>query len=806
MDPPPPTQVTEPPPNIFVNSDGSPLQIFAEAGHIYNRPQLVRRLKRFGATICSDPKNAQIILVNPESTQGRIFVRNWGDDENKVVLDSAWARKCFDEQKIFLEDEEYGGYVVIDDGLPIEDENDGESGGENANPLPTPRATPAELPLSRSRAPDRPASIPPRQQSAAPMVQPQVPLPPPRLTPDIPPPSTPSFNGMDMAAMAQFMQQFATPPGMPQNAQMPLGMMQQQATMLNMFPYNIPQQNIQSDPFWLAVRDTMMNKGLYPAQTQTTPSQLPHNVYSQQSLVSSPVQQQVLPFPPIPSAENSFDSYPDSPPRQPSVRPKKHRASSPSSKRRKTSSSSFQEASSSSKQSKPNGAKMGPPAERKLFKKRSGRDLAFFVQVGGHNRFSLVQSIKKNGGNIVSNITEADYVILYQTPGKTDKVHESFLHQAISADLPAVSARFVTDCLERNSLLDPTPYLFVEPIKAKRKRPVVRSISPISPESEDEDDEQDSRQRSFTNGHDQFEDSHMQMEDPEPLRISIPMPGQSMEKPNSTASITSSTYSYTNGTSPQQSPKKRGRPKRAEQPLTIKTVNIRPKPVPAGPQSPIAPTFQMAIPWGNGYKFSREEDEFAIAYAKVLVERDHRASLGSISAAVHRKVPHHTMKSWRTHLQVLYGNDLDEWRKRAGIAYRKALLAKQNSSTPVASSSHTPSRVCEVSASDAEEPPPSTRASTISASPIPEQPPRVHINGNGKDTNQVIQSALEADLEAISRFFAEGNDDQTESEDVIWAKLTSQASCNTENSWEIFYQKHSNEVQTRYQRLVDMQG
>ena len=123
---------------------------------------------------------------------------------------------------------------------------------------------------------------------------------------------------------------------------------------------------------------------------------------------------------------------------------------------------------------------------------------------------------------------------------------------------------------------------------------------------------------------------------------------------------------------------------------------------------------------------------------------------------------------------MLYGTDLDEWRKRAGIAYRKALLAKQSSSTPVASSSHTPTRAREVSVSDAEEPPPSTRTSTVSASPIPEQPPRVHINGNGKGTNQVILSALEADLEAISRFFAEGNDDQTESEDVIWAKLTSQ--------------------------------
>ena len=45
MDPPPSTQLSEAPANIFHNPDGSPIAIFAEAGHILNRPQLVRRLK-----------------------------------------------------------------------------------------------------------------------------------------------------------------------------------------------------------------------------------------------------------------------------------------------------------------------------------------------------------------------------------------------------------------------------------------------------------------------------------------------------------------------------------------------------------------------------------------------------------------------------------------------------------------------------------------------------------------------------------------------------------------------------------------
>lgn len=68
--------------------------------------------------------------MNPESTQGRIFARNWGNDINKVVLDSAWAGKCFAEEKALLEDEEYGGLVVLDDGGSLDDGEDQDSGDE----------------------------------------------------------------------------------------------------------------------------------------------------------------------------------------------------------------------------------------------------------------------------------------------------------------------------------------------------------------------------------------------------------------------------------------------------------------------------------------------------------------------------------------------------------------------------------------------------------------------------------------------------------------------------------------------------
>ena len=78
---------------------------------------------------------------------------------------------------------------------------------------------------------------------------------------------------------------------------------------------------------------------------------------------------------------------------------------------------------------------------------------------------------QKNGGIIVTGINDADYVILFPPAGgsKTDRVHETFIGQAQAAGQPAVSARFVHDCLEQHTILDTEPYQFT-PASHKRKR------------------------------------------------------------------------------------------------------------------------------------------------------------------------------------------------------------------------------------------------------------------------------------------------------------------------------------------------
>lgn len=148
MDEPPASQPVPSVSPIFVNSEGLPLRVYVEATNIQGRPQFVRSLKvcfflallhpniflislqKYGATICHEPKAAEILLVDAESTQGRMSIRNWGTEADKVVLDYTWGNKCINAGTALIDDD-YGGCLTHDDGLPIGDQDDE---GENEAP------------------------------------------------------------------------------------------------------------------------------------------------------------------------------------------------------------------------------------------------------------------------------------------------------------------------------------------------------------------------------------------------------------------------------------------------------------------------------------------------------------------------------------------------------------------------------------------------------------------------------------------------------------------------------------------------
>lgn len=84
--------------------------------------------QKYGAIICHEPKTAEILLVDSESTQGRMSIRNWGTESDKVVLDHTWANKCIKAETALLDDD-YGGCLTHDDGLPIGDQDDDAESG-----------------------------------------------------------------------------------------------------------------------------------------------------------------------------------------------------------------------------------------------------------------------------------------------------------------------------------------------------------------------------------------------------------------------------------------------------------------------------------------------------------------------------------------------------------------------------------------------------------------------------------------------------------------------------------------------------
>ncbi|KAF5356201.1 hypothetical protein D9756_004111 [Leucocoprinus leucothites] len=152
-DPPPSSAPPVIQPPFFYHPDGQRILIFVEAGGISHRPRLIRNLKRHDAVICTDPKHAQVILVDPESWQGREFIREWGKDKNKVVLNYTWVTKCINAAKPLLEEDDWGGSKTCDDGLPIlrPTANGDEDPLPPRSPLPTPREAPMEASVASSK-------------------------------------------------------------------------------------------------------------------------------------------------------------------------------------------------------------------------------------------------------------------------------------------------------------------------------------------------------------------------------------------------------------------------------------------------------------------------------------------------------------------------------------------------------------------------------------------------------------------------------------------------------------------------------
>jgi len=151
----------------------------------------------------------------------------------------------------------------------------------------------------------------------------------------------------------------------------------------------------------------------------------------------------------------------------------------------------------------------------------------------------------------------------------------------------------------------------------------------------------------------------------------------------------------------------------------------------------------------------------------VLLQRDPTMTVQSISQHMHRKLPHHTIRSWAAFISNNARELIDKTRKKHSIAHRKAQTTKK-------------------------------------CKPEPQEPENLLLGLPGPSGERPSIQALEEDIETVAKFFVTGGGGENLSEAEQWACLASQSQCQTAGNWEDFYSLHSGRVTERYQELVEV--
>lgn len=611
------------------------------------------------------------MLVDPQTRQGVQFIREWGLDSNKTVLNYTWVKKSLMAGRPLFEEDEWGECVTYNDGVPIDGEGASDATNEDVakfvsfffpffvfltchllcvrSPLPTPRVTPDELARLRSNIINtRQPSVSTNSQ-ADDFVPATATLPHTNTFNNLPfsndvMRSQPSTAGTSVPGYnpLMFMENNAMPnmPNLP-SSMMALTAQAMQAMMANMLMNAsvMPNPNFANDAFMLALQDSMRIHGV--ANWQGTQIQTGASTDSWLNQPVSPMREPPLPYPRVPPCSNT-EAIVDmpSPQLEPSVsrrassssefisgnsikkRKGKERSISPSHNRHKISSSSAKSIEMHNAGSSMNNGL----SQQKLFTE-DGKALRFFVQIEIHHRFQLISSIKvcfggisydisnslfkKNGGIIVDSPSSADYAVLY-SGNQRHNAFKKLLSAAQSAGIPAVQAKFVNECVAEKRLLESGPFVYQPESTGKRKR----SKSAMSVESEDEENRVEKRRLAKNS-----------REVERRTRIKMEKEKEQEEKWNL----------------------KPPPPKTPSSPLAnVSEKDTYPRAI-DGPRTPTPPQDSREI-CSTGYRFSQAENEFALRYAKILIDRDHTVSQSVVISAIHEKVEYlSVLKSMASH-------------------------------------------------------------------------------------------------------------------------------------------------------------
>ncbi|EJD04079.1 uncharacterized protein FOMMEDRAFT_140150 [Fomitiporia mediterranea MF3/22] len=775
---------------IFVAADDSPLPIFVDSNGITdNRPWLIRTLRTHGAKICPDVSLARIILVEPNSSSGRQFVREWGMDPGKVILDVTWHRRCLEAGRALLENDAFAGCGDLD-GSPLEgDAADEEEQGlfsESKASALNGKATRQPTKLSAAPRTSRPSNMNNDRSSA---------LTQPRPTPNdygptnadalaaghdnlsasqrlpTPPSTSMSTQFEPSSANIHHMQ-----PGMPQNmappfgqlvpqSQFPPGHMNPQAMQalimsnpeMAVMAYNMvmgmvsggqmaPQgwQGQQSPP------PTFMQpqpgfQMMQPPQSQPVSSMLPPDTnghhgsasttrHDEDTAMKADNRSPPRPFSPLPDITTFEDSDSDSPPPNLSILSqrgkkrfrdshsnrssnsgKRSRSRSPPSltdKKRKKRSSVIYDV---TEQRDPIKSDRPPPVG--IFTSDNGEQMTFFVQIQLRNRAEMARKIRLNGGKLVPELRDAEFIILDTRPGKD---RDQWMKSVVDLKRYALRPGFVEACINSGGLVEEDDF-YVEPVnKSGKSHPSRKKKREDSVETEDRN-------------------------------------------------------------SPSPSPISHNHDRRQSSTDGLRT-----------PSPPLAPTMMLS---GGRYAFTAEEIAYAPKFAEHLIRKNPDITNYQIATQLAKKTSTHPQASWFSKLQGQLRSQIERIRE-------KVPKTVTSPNVTLNGSEREENQVEEQLMQDANSAP---RLNGNNAKQREGQKAeQVEDGRRPEQLSEEERSRLHnVDLKTIVDFFASppnGMDD----DDALWAAITDSYTCHTAPTWQDFYESNQEVVNQRLREALTM--
>ncbi|TFK30323.1 hypothetical protein FA15DRAFT_662264 [Coprinopsis marcescibilis] len=460
-------------PQLFVKTDGSPLVVFTQADDINGRSLILKSLRVGGAKPAIDPKTADVILVNQLSASGQKFLNIWRDDPTKSILNHTWVQSCINAERMLGEASNWGGHLAqvlnLDDDEDCDDDDDEENSGQNngradeslPTPTPSPEATQHSLATSvdppKTRRKSNPQPRPNATASFASASASQT-----LTSPLSRSPSMSSNTGHPGASNTLVATQypFTTPvPDISKPTPYQRSYLQADSPLVKEFFGHPEAFNILSDVMVRCPSTNMQDlgntlQGVGPSALSTP--QMANGVFQQspepdhglrmsQSVEPADVrrfQRPSMDHTPALADASGANSYP-----------------------------------SRTKQGICAGSSSRSIANP-IFVKREDVPMLFWIQVEHAKRNELASLVKTHGGLITSDISTADYAVLYTSVGIGTQKFKDFVQHYQSASsfgVTAVIGRFVEASCEAGELLSEFDFLCEDPTTTKKR--ARRSIS-----------------------------------------------------------------------------------------------------------------------------------------------------------------------------------------------------------------------------------------------------------------------------------------------------------------------------------------